>query len=425
MSIAAKLGNLFRRFRREQRGTVAIIAAISFIPMLGMAGAAVDFIRAANVKSQLQNALDAGALAAAGSRTLNTSDRIKVAEAAFAKNWPDPITRNLAAVPTFEVNGDQVKGSAEVAVPTTIMRVVGIDSMPVSGEVNVNIPQGKKAEIVLVLDYSGSMQETSGGQVKWVAMKNAAKKLVNDLETMGPSRVKFGLVPFSHHVWVTLPKSFVRGQSGSGNWTGCTQDRPYPANLTDDTPTSSNTTKWGQPQAPTPAGDPPHGGCGAYVPNNLTVLPLTTDFTSVKAQLDAMRPYAYTHIALGAEFGWHLLSPNAPFTGGSDYDDDSTEKVLVLLTDGRQTEPAFGPGSTRTVRQGERNLESLCGNIKGTGITVMTIAFDLRDEDTKDRLRDCASDPYKHFFDADTGADVAVAFEQIKTQITAQAYLSK
>ena len=89
-----------------------------------------------------------------------------------------------------------------------------------------------------------------------------------------------------------------------------------------------------------------------------------------------MRPYAWTHIALGAEFGYHLLSPNEPFSQGAAYGDRKVQKVMVLLTDGQQTEPAFGPGG-RTVSQGENNLETICDNAKANGITIMTLAFDL------------------------------------------------
>jgi Flp pilus assembly protein TadG len=424
MSVASEFGRILKRFRRDAKGTVAIMAGLAFIPMLAMAGAGLDVIRASNVKTQLQNALDAGALAAAASPSLSTGERIKLAEAVFAENWPDPITKGITAVPKFKVDGEAVTGSAEVAVPTTIMRVLGFSNMDVTGEVAVNISQLKKAEIVLVLDYSWSMTETSGGKVKYVAMKDAAKKLVADLSKLGKNRVQFGLVPYSHHVWVTLPKAFVRGQSGSGSWTGCTQDRPYPANLTDATPTTSNATKWGWPQHPTPPGDGYHGGCGGYEPNKLIVRPLTDNYDSIADQLEDMRPYAYTHIALGTEFGWHLLSPNAPFDAAN-YGDKGTDKILVVLTDGRQTEGAFGPGGSQTVQNGRDNLEKLCENIKETGITVMTVAFDLRDDDTKDRLQGCASDPDKNYFDADSGAELAVAFEQIKNQITQMSYLSK
>ena len=109
---------------------------------------------------------------------------------------------------------------------------------------------------------------------------------------------------------------------------------------------------------------------------------MTDQFGDLRAQLDAMRPYIWTHIALGAEFGYHLLSPNEPFTQAQNIRDKTVQKVMVLLTDGRQTEPAFGDG-VRTDAQGESNLEEICQNAKASGITIITIAFDLRDKDTR------------------------------------------
>jgi len=153
--------------------------------------------------------------------------------------------------------------------------------------------------------------------------------------------------------------------------------------------------------------------------------PLTNDFAGLKSQLDAMTPYAWTHIALGVEFGFHMLSDNAPFSEGVSYDDDETEKFMVVLTDGAQTEPAFGPGSTRTVAQGEANLEALCTNVKAKGITVITIAYDLDDNATTQRLKNCATDPNSNFFVATDTAAVASAFDNIKSIITAQVFISK
>ena len=57
-------------------------------------------------------------------------------------------------------------------------------------------------------------------------------------------------------------------------------------------------------------------GCSGYSSNNLVMKPLTNDFTYLKSRLDMMTPYAWTHIALGVEFGFHMLSDNAPFDGG-------------------------------------------------------------------------------------------------------------
>lgn len=413
--------SLLRRFRKAESGAVAVTLGIAVVPMMLAAGVALDFVHASTIKTKLQNALDAAALAAASSQDLNNRQRIAIARAVFDQNWQSKVTKDIKAQPTFSVRGQGVHGSADIEVPTALMRIVGITTMPVGSDVDISIPDRQKAEVVLALDYSGSMNEVSGGRVKYVAMKDAATKLINDLARSAKDKFKIGLVPFSHHVYVTMPKQYVLGQTGSGNWTGCTVDRQYPYNTTDNTPTSANGSKWGQPQ------DPSHiqFDCSGYPPRNLKLLPLTSDYEAATQQLSVMRPYEWTHIALGAEFGWHVLSPNAPFTGAASYSDKHTKKFMVLLTDGRQTEPAYGPGGVRSVYQGEKNLEKICAGMKRQDITIVTVAFDLEDDATRNRLRDCSSDPEKDFFVAESGDDVAQAFEEIKAQIAAKIYIRK
>ena len=151
---------------------------------------------------------------------------------------------------------------------------------------------------------------------------------------------------------------------------------------------------------------------------------LTSDFDAITNQITAMKPYDYTNISLGAEFGWHLLSPNAPYAAAP-YEDTTTKKYMVLLTDGAQTEYAFGPGGTRSKAEGEKNLATICAAAKLKGITIVTIAFDLSDTTTRNRLRNCSTDPLKGFFEAEDEKDVAGAFDEIKSQIAAQVYVSK
>ena len=411
---------IIRRFASSQSGGTAVVFALSLVPLLIAGGVAIDYLRLSEARTELQAALDAGALAVGAAKDLDHDQRILAGTKTFERNMTKA-GKDLNAIDyEFELDGQTVTGTARYDLPTGLMQVVGYAAMGIEAETEITVPDEQKAEVALVLDYSGSMTEISDGQVKYVAMKNAAKKLITDLETTNEGKVKFGLVPFSHHVYATLPKAYVTGTTGSGDWTGCTQDRRYPHNLTDATPTGSNATKWGHPHAPVHSSD----GCWAYAPKSLKVAPLTEDFDALRTQLDNMQPYAWTHIALGAEFGYHLLSPNAPFTEGAPYSDDDTSKFLVILTDGRQTEPAFGP-SSRTVSQGEDNLEAICSNAKASGITVMTIAFDLQDEDTTNRLRDCASDPAQNFMIAEDSSDIAAAFADIREQITAQVFISR
>ncbi len=421
MQIRSKLQGLVKRFGTCQKGGIAILYALSAIPLCIAAGSAVDFIRYVANSTELQAALDSAALAAAATPELTDEERLAMAEATFVANLENGGLSDATITRTFEIEDDTVVAAAQMDMSTSLMSLTNIDSMTLKIGTEVAVPGDKKAEIALVLDYSGSMNETIAGGVKYVAMRNAAKDLISDLEAANPDKVKFGLVPFSHHVYGTFDKSHILGQSGLGTWTGCTQDRKYPYNLTDATPTSDNNTKWGQPQAPVHISS----GCSGYVSNNLTMKPLTNDFTGLKSQLDIMTPYAWTHIALGVEFGFHMLSDNAPFEEGVSYDDDETIKFLVVLTDGAQTEPAFGPGSTRTVTQGEANLEALCTNAKAKGITVITIAYDLDDNATTQRLKNCATDPDSNFFVATDTAAVASAFDNIKTIITAEVFISK
>ena len=418
-----RLTGSVRRFARCTRGDAVVIFTISLIPMVLVVGAAFDYSRASDFKSRLQSALDSGALAAAAATKLNDGERAKLATTAFNANFITPTTADLKVKPKIKIGQDTISMSVDVDYPTTFMRVVGYKSIAVGGSVDVSIPKEKKAEIALVLDYSGSMKDISGGKVKYIAMREAATKLVDDLSDNGKSdKVKFGLVPFSHHVYVSLPGEDVVGGTPGATWTGCTQDRKYPYNLSDQTPIAGiHDSKWGQPIAKVHA----TSDCSGYVPNGLLVRPVSDDFAGVKAQLQAMQPYAWTHIALGFEFGWHLLSPNAPFSGTAPYGDGKTMKVLVLLTDGRQTEPAFGPGSTRNVAQGESNLENLCSNAKAEGVTVITVAFDLNDANTRNRLQGCASDPDKYFFIAEDDAQLASAFEQIRSALRTSIYISK
>ena len=43
-----------------------------------------------------------------------------------------------------------------------------------------------------------------------------------------------------------------------------------------------------------------------------------------------------TITATGMSWGWRVISPEPPFVEGQDYDDDGWEKVIIVITDGRQ-----------------------------------------------------------------------------------------
>jgi Flp pilus assembly protein TadG len=420
MTTQPTLKSLMARFAKSQTGTLAVTTALSVVPLCIVVGGAVDFSRFLNAKTELQSALDSATLSAATAKDSSTSQRIAIGKAVFTANVQDSILGTTLPEPKFLIKDGVVFGSVEAKMPTSFMQLAGLTELNPDAKTEVTIGPDKKAEVALVLDYSGSMEDVSGGQVKYIAMKNAAIALVKDLEATNPKDVKFALVPFSHHVYTTLPSTFVLGATGA-SWTGCTQDRKAPYNVSMATPGGSSASRWGQEFAP----DHLAWGCDGYIDNDLKIRALTDNFPAITGQLATMKPYAWTNISVGVEFGFHVLSPNAPFAEGASFADKNISKYMVVLTDGEQTEPSFGPGGIRSVEQGEKNLVTLCSNAKAQGITMITVAFDLHDAATKTRLRNCATDPAKHAYVAEDSADISEAFQSIKDAIAAAAFVSK
>ena len=424
MSATKKISSVWKRFAKANRGSTGVIFAVSLVPILLAAGAAIDFSNFYATRNHVQAALDAGSMAGATAAGKTDSEHVKIANDTFKANMSATDLANPNIKVKFTPNAKTIVGSATTEIPTSFMSLVGMNTLDISTNSEVSIPTDKNAEIAFVLDYSGSMNEVAGAQVKYVAKRDAVTKLVNDLTAANPTKLKFGLVPFSDQVLTDIPKSYVYGQTGAGNWTGCTLDNPSPYNLTDSPPTGGNASKWNQP---TP-GWLWTSGCGGYSTRKLNVRPLSNDFTGLKTQISAMTPYANTHIALGVQFGFQMLSPNGIYNSSSSiasYADTNTIKYLVLLTDGTQTEAAFGPGGTRDVTNGEKNLVTLCENAKSAGIQILTMAVGVDDVATSARLQNCASDPTQNFFVINTSDDMAQAFATITGQIAQQAYLSK
>ncbi len=407
---------LLKSLFAAEKGNVALIFAGVSVPIMALAGAAVDYSRAAQVRSELQQSCDAAALAGMRGRFNPGTDPVQIAKDYFENNLS---AEQSGTVPTIEVvdDGFSIQVSASKTFNTSTLPLVGINTMTVDVTCKASYGQLKPMEVTFVLDYSGSMNSSTGnGQRKWEAQRDATKQLIQQLtanETY--TEVDIALVPFSRYVRAELPARYIRYQRGNPDrlYTKCFRDRDYPHNLTDETPDGSNAMKWPQYR---------DWSCWQMAWRNLKVQPLSSDYGAIQSALDSFRPANTTNIQLGLAFGYHVLSSNEPWTQGSAYNNPDKPKVLILLSDGRHNVPGKGPGQYASVAQAEQNIADLCQNIKDDGVTIFTIAYDIRDDATRKRLRECSSAPndpdnHPYYFEPYDGQDLFSVFAGIGYQL--------
>ena len=397
-----------KSFASSTAGSTGMLFGLIAVPLLLAAGAAIDYVRLADRQTEIGAALDGAALAAATAKGASDQQRVDI-----LKNYFDENLKASGHTTELKVNltGTTVVASAKEPVPTLLMRLGGIPTMLAEVDTEVMLPTAGKAEVVMVLDYSGSMASSN----KYSRMAAAAKDMVTRLAASTEAgNLKVGLVPFSAMVRTTMPAAYVTQPGKNGSWTGCTQDRVAPYNTGVATPGALPDTKWGYFDNTYEN----QGGydCSAYAAKKLDIMPLTNDFNAVNAKLDAMRPLGNTNIPLGAEFGWNLLDNAAPYSQAAPYTDTQNRKYLILLTDGVQTSSQWGPGKSRNVQNGQKNLVSLCSAMRAEGITVFAIAYDITDKNVTSLLKQCA--PGKYFEPDAGGNSINLVFAEITSQIS-------
>ncbi len=199
-------GQFLRRLRRDTKGNTLVIAAAALIPLTALIGSALDLGVAYMTRSRLQNACDAGALAAR--QFMQGSDFNQNVETEgkkfFKFNFPDGTAG--VATPVFELVQDnnsssQLIGTASASVPTSIMRIFGFTTIPLKVDCNATRDMGHN-DIVLVLDVTGSMNDapTGGGSSKISRLRTGAKGLFHALDNDDGSVTRYGIVPYSHTV---------------------------------------------------------------------------------------------------------------------------------------------------------------------------------------------------------------------------------
>lgn len=208
-AIAAKA----RAFARSKRGNVAMMFAIAMVPMTLAAGAGLDFARAMLVRQQMTGALDAAALAVGSTTGLDQTAAQALAQKYFDANYTVDKTAFGTPTVTIPASGYNSTGSvvltATTPMPTILMKLAGITTMPVSTSSTVVWGQSK-LWVALVLDNSGSMCQPdsqpciddSNTASKIYQLKNATKTMLTSLQGVSttPGDVQVSITPFNREV---------------------------------------------------------------------------------------------------------------------------------------------------------------------------------------------------------------------------------
>jgi Flp pilus assembly protein TadG len=178
---------------------------------------------------------------------------------------------------------------------------------------------------------------------------------------------------------------------------------------------STNKAEWHSGQLTNASSFPYSAGPNRGCPQ--AIVPLTNTKATVTSRLSGLIDYPAmgTFIPNGLVWGWHLLSPNEPFTEGMAPGDeyyDETVKAIVLFTDGdnsvtgasNHNESYFNGynyvshgrlGSTDDAGDATDGLDdktaSLCTNVKADGIRLYTITFGTISSSSETLMRECAT----------------------------------
>jgi hypothetical protein len=212
-------------------------------------------------------------------------------------------------------------------------------------------------------------------------------------------------------------------------------DKYYPSSSTSNIQFQS-----GAPDTTFPFENGPNYGCPR------PIVPLTNVKTTITSSLNNLVAYPAmgTFIPSGLAWGWHVLSPNEPFTQGvgpSDPAYDKTLKAIVLLTDGENSLTAvsntngsifssynyvkstdangnYHLGSNNASTAGDNmntKTSTLCTNIKNANIRLYTITFGSIPSSAETLMSNCASvvNGETQYYHAPSNSDLQDIFTKI------------
>jgi Flp pilus assembly protein TadG len=204
----AHYSGFLTRLAKNQAGNVMPLLGFLVFPMAAMVGGAVDLSRIYMVQTRLQNACDAGAIAARRGMTgaSPSNDDKTMGNQYFDANFPAGSFGATSVTRSYGGTDNKVVGTATAVVPATVMQIFGREDFSVEATCTA-ILAVPNADVMFVLDVSGSMASPAPGDTtsKIAGLKAAAINFYKALgagsadPNKGP-RIRYGFVPYATNV---------------------------------------------------------------------------------------------------------------------------------------------------------------------------------------------------------------------------------
>ena len=194
---------IFKRFLRDWRANVAPIFAIASIPLIVSTGAVIDYSRAYDQRTVVQDALDSAALAAGKKLGVWQNSQITTEATNF---FTGNVGAKVEQVPPLNttITPTTLTLATQLHVKTYFLGMIGLKEFVFNLSAQTTVST-TRLRVALVLDNTGSMSQSG----KLIALKTATSNLLTQLQSIATNDgdVYVSIVPFVKDV-----------NAGSGNY---------------------------------------------------------------------------------------------------------------------------------------------------------------------------------------------------------------
>ncbi|TNJ41810.1 VWA domain-containing protein [Phaeobacter sp. B1627] len=346
------------RFRADESGVLEKPMIATLLCMLAVGGIGMDLVRLERDRTELQYTLDRAVLAAADLDQPLAPDAVVLdymAKAGLDRYYKQPYTE-------ITPSSKRVTATVDADFETYWMKIARYDKpLPLRAAATAVESIGN-VEISLVLDVSGSM----GQDNRLRNLKTAAKQFVQTMDdNTEDGKMTISIVPYSTQV--SMPASVLDQLqlSDAHSYSHCinfdSDDYSTTAISTvDDYEQTMHFSIWGSSDYRNSSDLVRLATCASHVNNpERTVMLLEDDVDTLQDYIDDFEASDNTSIDVGMKWGVALLDPSmqpivSTLASGVDaeidpqyanrpvsYSDHETLKVIVLMTDGQNTDQYY------------------------------------------------------------------------------------